>query len=51
VVRLRYRDQQVWAAEIIPWREIFLEHERAYTTFRFQEVPDFLKGALTKPKQ
>jgi hypothetical protein len=49
-VRLRHRDQQVWAAEIIPWKEIFLEHEHAYTTFRFQEIPDFLKDALAKPK-
>jgi hypothetical protein len=50
-VRLRHRDQQVWSAEILPWREIFLEHERVYTTFRFKEIPDFLKDALPKPKQ
>jgi hypothetical protein len=50
-VRLRHGGMQVWAAEIIPWREVFLEHERAYTTFRFKEVPDFLKDALAKPKQ
>ncbi len=49
-VRLRHRDQQVWSAEIIPWREVFLEHEHAYTTFRFKEIPDFLKDALTKPR-
>jgi hypothetical protein len=49
-VRLRHRDQQVWAAAVIPWGEIFLQHERAYTTFRFNEVPDFLKDALAKPK-
>jgi hypothetical protein len=50
-VRLRHGDKQVWAAEIIPWREIFVEHERAYTTFRFKEVPDFLKDALAKPEK
>jgi hypothetical protein len=50
-VRLRHRDQQVWAAEIIPWREVFLEHKRVYTTFRFMQIPDFLKDTLTKPKQ
>jgi hypothetical protein len=48
-VWLRHQGKQVWSAEILPWREIFLEHEHAYTTFRFQEVPDFLKDALTKP--
>ncbi len=50
-VRLRHRDQQIWSAEILPAREIFLEHERVYTTFRFKEIPDFLKDALTKPRQ
>jgi hypothetical protein len=49
-VRLRHRDQQVWAAEILPWKDIFVEHERVYTTFRFKEIPDFLKDALPKPK-
>jgi hypothetical protein len=47
---LRHRDQQVWSAEIIPWREIFVEHERVYTTFRFKEIPDFLKDRLAKPE-
>jgi hypothetical protein len=49
-VRLRHRDQEVWSAEILPWREIFVEHERVYTTFRFKEIPDFLKDTLAKPK-
>jgi hypothetical protein len=49
-VRLRHQDQMVWSAEILPWKEIFLEHEHAYTTFRFKDIPDFLKDALTKPK-
>src|SRR5262249_6759307 len=50
-VRLRHRDREVWSAEIIPWREIFVEHERAYTTFRFNEIPDFLKDTLNKDKK
>ena len=50
-VRLRHRDQEVWSAEILPWREIFVEHERVYTTFRFNEIPDFLKDTLAKPKR
>jgi hypothetical protein len=50
-LRLRHRDQQVWVAEIIPWKEIFLEHEHSYTTFRFKEIPDFLKDAATKPRE
>ena len=49
-LRLRYGGQQIWAAEVIPSREVFVSHERVYTTFRFQEIPDFLKGALDKPK-
>jgi hypothetical protein len=48
-VRLRHRDQPVWAAEILPQKEIFQKHERAYTTFRFKVIPPFLKDALTKP--
>jgi hypothetical protein len=49
-VRLRHRDQEVWSAEILPEREIFVEHERVYTTFRFKDIPDFLKETLAKPK-
>ena len=37
-------------AEILPWREIFVEHERAYTTFRFNEIPAFLRDAPAKPR-
>jgi hypothetical protein len=48
-VRLRHRDKEVFVGEIVPWKEI-RSHEHAYTTFTFNEVPDFLKEALAKPK-
>jgi hypothetical protein len=50
-VRLRHRDQQVWSSEPRSRREVFDEHKHPYTTFRFAEVPDFLKDALAKPKK
>ena len=49
-VRLRYKDHQVWSADIIRWGEIFREHKHAYTAFRFNEIPEFLKDALPKTK-
>jgi hypothetical protein len=42
--RLRHRDQQVWAAEILPWKEV-QDHQHVYTVFGFKEIPDFLKDA------
>jgi hypothetical protein len=48
-VRLRHADREVWVAETLPWREVG-NHKHAYTTFMFKEIPDFLKGALDKPK-
>jgi hypothetical protein len=48
-VRLRHKDQQVWAAETLPWKEVY-DHEHVYTSFLFKEIPDFLKDALPKPK-
>jgi hypothetical protein len=48
-VRLRHRDEKVWEAETLPWKEVY-DHEHVYTSFLFKEIPDFLKGALTKPK-
>jgi hypothetical protein len=47
--RLRHRDQQVWTAEILPWKEVH-DHQHAYTSFGFKEIPDFLKDTLAKPK-
>jgi hypothetical protein len=48
-VRLRLRGKEVWAAEVVPWKEVSAR-DRPYTSFHFNEVPDFLKGALEKPK-
>jgi hypothetical protein len=48
-LRLRHQNQPVWEAEHIPAREVFERHERVYTTFRFREIPDFLKDPA-KPK-
>jgi hypothetical protein len=49
-VRLRHRDKEVWSGEIVPWKDVS-SHERAYTSFLFKEIPDFLKDAVAKPKQ
>jgi hypothetical protein len=49
-LRLRLRDKEVWVAEILRGRQV-TDPERPYTTFYFNEVPDFLRGALDKPKQ
>lgn len=48
-LRLRHRDQQVWAVETLPWKAVN-DHEHVYTSFMFKEIPDFLKEALAKPK-
>jgi hypothetical protein len=48
-LRLRLRNKEVWAAEIISHRQAS-DPARPYTTFYFHEVPDFLKDALAKPK-
>ena len=49
-VRLRHRDKEVWSGEIVPWKDVN-SHERAYTSFLFKEIPDFLKDPVAKPKQ
>jgi hypothetical protein len=48
-VRLRHRDKEVWSGEIVPWKDV-TSHERAYTSFLFKEIPDFLTDAV-KPKK
>jgi hypothetical protein len=48
-VRLRHRGKEVWLAEVVPWKEV-QDRGRPYTSFQFNEVPDFLKDALAKPK-
>jgi hypothetical protein len=49
-LRLRYRDQQIWKAEMLSRAE-YTDPKRVYTNFIFNEIPDFLKGASTKPKE
>jgi hypothetical protein len=49
-LRLRHQDKQVWEAEYFAFNDIFEKHNRIYTSFKFKEVPDFLKDAA-KPKQ
>lgn len=34
----RFREREVWRAEIMPWREVG-SHTEIYTTFRFDEIP------------
>src|SRR5262249_32297430 len=48
-LRLRLRDKEVWAVGSIRGREV-TDPNRPYTTFFFNEVPDFLRDALVKPK-
>ena len=48
-VRLKHGDKKVWSGEILPWKDV-TSHERAYTSFMFKEIPDFLKDAAPKPK-
>lgn len=36
--QLRYRDSEVWSAEIMPWSDI-RSHAEVYTTFMFQDAP------------
>jgi hypothetical protein len=48
-VRLKHADKEVWSGGIVPWKEVG-NHERAYTSFMFKEIPDFLKEAVAKPK-
>ena len=49
-LQLRHRDKPVWEAKFIRWNEVFVEHEKVYTTFRFKQIPDFLQDSLAKPK-
>jgi hypothetical protein len=49
-LELRHLNKPVWKTELLPWRDIFNRHEFAYTAFAFNEIPDFLKDAVEKPK-
>jgi hypothetical protein len=48
-LELRYRDQKIWSAEVLPWKDVS-DRARPYTNFYFKEVPDFLKEPAAKPK-
>jgi hypothetical protein len=49
-LRLRHQNTQVWEAGLLPWQDVSGGHELPYTAFTFDEIPDFLKDALGKPK-
>jgi hypothetical protein len=49
-LRLRHQEKQVWEAELLPWKDVSGRHELAYTAFSFDEIPDFLKEAIAKPR-
>lgn len=48
-LRLRHKGEKVWSADLLTQKAIY-NHEHAYTSFGFNEIPDFLKDALAKPK-
>src|SRR5262249_53999400 len=48
-LRLRHRDKEVWSAEIMRGKQV-TDHELPYTTFYFNEIAEFLKEAVAKPK-
>jgi hypothetical protein len=48
-LRLRHRGRLVWSADILPWKKVY-DRKSVYTSFKFEEVPDFLKDQLAKPK-
>jgi hypothetical protein len=48
-LRLRHQDKQIWEAESFTFNDIFEKHNRIYTSFKFKDVPEFLKDAV-KPK-
>jgi hypothetical protein len=48
-VLLRHKNQKIWSGDVIPWKDVY-DHQHAYTSFMFKEVPDFLKDALARPK-
>jgi hypothetical protein len=49
-LQLRHNDKQVWDAGLIPWKDVSGSHKLPYTAFTLNEIPDFLKKALEKPK-
>jgi hypothetical protein len=49
-LRLRYQNEQIWEADNITFNDVYVKHNRVYTTFRFEKIPEFLKDAIDKPK-
>jgi hypothetical protein len=49
-MELRHKGAKVWSAEVLSQKDIYGAHERAYTSFGFPKIPDFLKEAVAKPK-
>jgi len=49
-LRLRHQDKLVWEVELLAWKDVSGSHELAYTAFSFNEIPDFLKAPMDKPK-
>ena len=49
-LRLRHQDKQVWDAGLLAWKDVSGSHERPYTAFGFDKIPEFLKEAIPKPK-
>jgi hypothetical protein len=49
-LRLRHQEKRVWEAELLPWDDVYGSHKLAYTSFAFNEIPDFLKEVMAKPK-
>jgi len=48
-MNLRYKGERVWAVEWMLSKDVN-DHSHAYTKFMFNEIPEFLKDALAKPK-
>jgi hypothetical protein len=49
-LRLRHQDKSVWEVGLLPWKDVSGRHELTYTAFTLNEIPDFLKEAVAKPK-
>jgi hypothetical protein len=47
-LQLRHRDNEIWAVEAMPWREIY-DHRQIYTSFLFKDIPAFLSEAAGNP--
>lgn len=48
-LRLQHQGKPVWEVGLFAWKDVSGSHERPYTAFELNEVPDFLKDAATKP--